>query len=144
MGVNKDNGNTLGTTIRNRRRQLDFSQAEVAERIGTSIAYVGHIEAGRRRPSSKALSCIAEMLGLDQRKLFFLANPHAEAIVTGTGGDEESSAWAKFRDAEKVRRALSISGEEMELLSHVALMGEVRSDRDFIYILNTIRQALGR
>jgi hypothetical protein len=32
----------------------------------------------------------------------------------------------------------------MEMLSRVALMGDVRSERDFIYILNSIRQALGR
>jgi hypothetical protein len=30
------------------------------------------------------------------------------------------------------------------MLSHVALMGDVRSSRDFVYILTTIRQALGR
>jgi len=32
----------------------------------------------------------------------------------------------------------------MEMLSQVALLGEVQSSRSFIYILNTIRQALGR
>lgn len=30
------------------------------------------------------------------------------------------------------------------MLSQVALMGEVRSVRDFVYILNTVRQALSR
>ena len=30
------------------------------------------------------------------------------------------------------------------MLSRVALMGEINSPRDFFYILNTIRDALGR
>jgi hypothetical protein len=30
------------------------------------------------------------------------------------------------------------------MLSRVALMGEINSPRDFFYILNTIRYALGR
>jgi hypothetical protein len=32
----------------------------------------------------------------------------------------------------------------MGTLSQVALMGEVRSSRDFIFILNTIRHAIGK
>ena len=32
----------------------------------------------------------------------------------------------------------------MGILSRVAKMGEVRDPRDFIFILTTIRQALGR
>jgi hypothetical protein len=32
----------------------------------------------------------------------------------------------------------------MELLSELAMMGEVRSPRDFLFVLNTIRHALGR
>ena len=32
----------------------------------------------------------------------------------------------------------------MEMLSRVALLGDVRSARDFIYILNTVRHAVGR
>jgi hypothetical protein len=32
----------------------------------------------------------------------------------------------------------------MEMLSRVALLGDVRSPRDFIYIINTVRHAVGR
>jgi hypothetical protein len=56
----------------------------------------------------------------------------------------DNTAWEDFRKNEQMRRLHNISNEEMEALSRVALMGEVRSQRDFIYILNTIRQALGR
>jgi hypothetical protein len=32
----------------------------------------------------------------------------------------------------------------MEMLSRVALLGDARSPRDFVYILNTVRHAVGR
>jgi hypothetical protein len=38
----------------------------------------------------------------------------------------------------------NINDKEMDLLSHVALLGEVRSVHDFIYVLKAVRQALTR
>jgi len=135
---------SFGQVIRDRRRQLDLTQEEVARRIKTSTPYVGHLESGKRHPSDKIVSRLAEVLGLDRRELFFLANPRAEALLTAHEQAESNSAWEEFRTNEQLRRVHNISGEEMEMLSRVALMGEVRSQRDFLYILNTIRQALGR
>jgi transcriptional regulator with XRE-family HTH domain len=142
MPRNKDRN--FGQVIRDRRRQLDLTQEEVARRIKTSTPYVGHLESGKRHPSDKIVSRLAEVLGLDRRELFFLANPRAQALLTPKEQAPASSAWEDFRHNEQLRRVHAISNEEMEMLSRVALMGEVRSQRDFIYILNTIRQALGR
>jgi hypothetical protein len=44
----------------------------------------------------------------------------------------------------KLREIHEITDQEMETLSQVAKMGEVRAPRDFLFILNAIRQALGR
>lgn len=76
--------------------------------------------------------------------MFFLANPRAQALLTPREDTIDNSAWEDFRKNEQIRRLHNINNEEMEALSRVALMGEVRSQRDFIYILTTIRQALGR
>ncbi len=135
---------TFGQVIRDRRRQLDLTQEDVARRIKTSTPYVGHLESGKRHPSDKIVSRLAEVLGLDRRELFFLANPRAQALLTTEEQAPDNSAWEDFRGNEQLRRIHNISGEEMEMLSRVALMGEVRSQRDFVYILTTIRQALGR
>ncbi len=135
---------TFGQVIRDRRRQLDLTQEEVARRIKTSTPYVGHLESGKRHPSDKIVSRLAEVLGLDRRELFFLANPRAQALLTSREEVPANSAWEDFRRNEQIRRLHNVTNEEMEALSRVALMGEVRSQRDFIYILNTIRQALGR
>lgn len=135
---------TFGQVIRDRRRQLDLTQEEVARRIKTSTPYVGHLESGKRHPSDKIVSRLAEVLGLDRRELFFLANPRAQALLTPREETTANSAWEDFRHNDQLRRIHNVTNEEMEALSRVALMGEVRSQRDFIYILTTIRQALGR
>ncbi|MGH7986111.1 MAG: helix-turn-helix domain-containing protein, partial [Candidatus Binataceae bacterium] len=54
---------TFGQVIRERRRQLDLTQQEVARQIKTSTPYVGHLESGKRHPSDKVLSRLAEVLG---------------------------------------------------------------------------------
>src|SRR5216684_6677394 len=129
----------FGQVIRERRRQLDLTQEEVAHRIKTSTPYVGHLESGKRHPSDKILTRLAEVLGLDRRELFFLANPRAQALLTPEVDSQQDSAWEDFRKNEQMRRIHNISNDEMEMLSRVALLGDVRSARDFIYILNTVR-----
>ncbi|HUO05476.1 MAG TPA: helix-turn-helix domain-containing protein [Candidatus Binataceae bacterium] len=135
---------TFGNVIRDRRRQLDLTQEEVARRIKTSTPYVGHLEAGKRHPSDKVLTRIAEVLALDQREMFLLANPHAKELLRTDSESEADSAWEEFRTSEQLRRAHNITDQEMEMLGSVAMLGEVRSPRDFIYILTTVRHAVGR
>ena len=134
---------TFGQVIRERRRQLDLTQEEVARRIATSTPYVGHLESGKRHPSDKVVTRLADVLGLDRRDLFFLANPNAKALLHSKE-KSSASAWEEFRKDDRVKRIHNIGAEEMDMLSRVALMGEVRSSRDFVYILTTIRHALGR
>jgi transcriptional regulator with XRE-family HTH domain len=135
---------TFGTIIRDRRRQLDLTQEDVARRIKTSTPYVGHLESGKRHPSDKILTRLAEVLGLDQREMFFLANPRAQELLSPPVEVEANSAWDDFRRNEQLRRIHNVTNEEMEMLSRVALLGEVRSTRDFIYILQTVRHAVGK
>jgi transcriptional regulator with XRE-family HTH domain len=135
---------SFGQVIRERRRQLDLTQQEVAQRIKTSTPYVGHLESGKRHPSEKILARLAEVLGLDRRELFFLANPGMSELLAPNDSRKRRSAWEEFRRDEQLRRLHNISAEEMDMLSRVALLGEMASPRDFIYILNTVRFALGR
>ena len=134
----------FGQVIRERRRQLDLTQEEVARRIKTSTPYVGHLESSKRHPSDKIVTRLAEVLGLDRRELFFLANPRAQALLTPQVETTADSAWEDFKRNDQLRRVHNITGGEMEMLSRVALLGDVRSTRDFIYILNTVRHAVGR
>jgi transcriptional regulator with XRE-family HTH domain len=141
MSRRKERG--FGQMIRDRRRQLDLTQQDVAQRIKTSTPYVGHLESGKRHPSQKVVSRLAEVLGLEQRELFFLANPGALEMLRADRAGKRP-AWEEFRKDERLRRLHNVTNDEMEMLSRVALMGEIGSPRDFIYILQTVRHALGR
>src|SRR5262249_31599708 len=135
---------SFGESIRNRRRQLEMTQEELARRIGTSSPYVGHLEARKRHPSQEVVMRIAEVLGLDARELFLLANPGTRVLVSPKPSSAQPSAWDAFVSDRNLRKVLNITDQEMEILSSIATMGEVRSPHDFIFILNTIRNALGR
>jgi transcriptional regulator with XRE-family HTH domain len=133
---------TFGAVIRERRRRLDLTQEEVARRIKTSAPYIGHLESGKRHPSEKVIARLSEVLGLQSRELFLLANPRARDLLSTANSGSHRSAWEDFRHDERIRRAHNISTEEMDVLARVAVMGEARAARDFIYILNAIRLAL--
>jgi len=135
---------TLGQVLRERRRQLDLTQEELAHRIKTSTPYVGHLESAKRHPSDKVVTRLAQVLGLDRRELFFLANPHAQALLSPDPDSKSASAWEIFRNDDQLRRIHNVTGDEMEMLSRVTLLGAVRSPRDFIFVLNTVRHAVGR
>ncbi|MFZ2059884.1 MAG: helix-turn-helix transcriptional regulator [Candidatus Binatus sp.] len=133
----------FGEVIRTRRRELNLTQDEIAARIKISTPYIGHLESGKRHPSDKILTKLGEVLGLDNRELFFLANPHAQALISEPVSAEGSS-WEQFQKNEKLQRIHNVTPDEMQILSQVALMGDIQSPRDLIYILTTIRHAVGR
>ncbi len=132
----------FGQTIRSRRRQNNLTQAQVARRVGASTPYVGHLESGKRHPSDSILTRLADALGFDRRELFFLANPDAKELFSAAERESGNSAWEEFRKDTALIRAHGIIEKEMNMLSQVALLGQVRNSREFIYILNTVRQAL--
>ena len=134
----------FGQVIRERRRQLDLTQQELARRIDTSTPYVAQLESDKRHPSDKIVTRIANVLGFEGRKLYFLANPGARKLLDERAQPSAASTWESFRKDERLRHVHNITPEEMELLSRVSLLGDVRSERDFIYLLNAIRQALDR
>ncbi len=144
MAARKINIDAFAKSIRSRRRSLDLTQEEVARRIGTTTPYIGHLESGKRHPSEKVVVKLADALGMDRAELFLLANPRAEAIIARREQSSHASAWEEFRKDKRLQRVHNISAEEMDLFSRVELLGRVRSPRDFLFILNTVRQALCR
>src|SRR6267142_5356814 len=61
----------FGQVIRDRRRQSELTQQQVAKRVGTSTPYVGHIEAGKRHTSDESVTRLAEERGFDRLELYF-------------------------------------------------------------------------
>ena len=55
----------------------------------------------------------------------------------------EVSVWDAFVRDKRLRRIHNITDQEMAALEKVAMLGDVRSPRDFVFILYSMRQALG-
>ncbi len=52
----------LGRKIQRKRKQLELTQEDVADKVGISRAYMGYIEQGRNAPSLEILEKIAKVL----------------------------------------------------------------------------------
>lgn len=54
----------LGKRIRAKRKQLQLTQAQLADMIGFSSTYVGHLERGNRSPSIETFILLARALNV--------------------------------------------------------------------------------
>jgi transcriptional regulator with XRE-family HTH domain len=59
----------LGRSIRKVRKAHGLRQEQLAEKIGTSTPWIGHIETGREAPNLKMLQKIARVLGVKVKDL---------------------------------------------------------------------------
>ena len=131
----------FGVATRRRRIELGMTQEQVAEQVGVKPNYIGYLERGMRKPSDQICCRIANVLGLDQRELFFLANPHVHDIVNPPD-EPKKSAWEIFSSDRQLQRRQNITESEMAVLESVNQLGEVRYPRDYLFILSCIRQSL--
>ncbi len=69
----------LGERLRARRRSLDLTIAEVAERAGLSLPYVSNLERGRGNPTLEVLTSLADVLGIPISQL--VGTDDAEGVV---------------------------------------------------------------
>jgi transcriptional regulator with XRE-family HTH domain len=60
----------FGKAIRRRRRELDFSQEELAERAELHRTYISDIERGERNPSLENIEKLAKALNISIARLF--------------------------------------------------------------------------
>lgn len=52
----------IGRRVQNRRRVMDLTQEDLADRVGVSRVYMGYIEQGRNVPSFRLLGKMARVL----------------------------------------------------------------------------------
>jgi transcriptional regulator with XRE-family HTH domain len=133
---------TLGSVIRRRRRQLEVTQQDVARRVGVRANYIGYLERDMRRPSTNVLVKLAKVLDLDREELFFLAHPQVRSFIRADGPDPQESAWNRFRADKRLHTRQGITQRELKVLQQVSTLGDVHSARDYLFILQAIRQAL--
>jgi len=70
----------LSYNMKERRRILDITQANLAEKVGTSTHYIGQIELKNKFPSPEMLQRIAGALEIDSPQLFSMNAFTDEAI----------------------------------------------------------------
>jgi transcriptional regulator with XRE-family HTH domain len=143
--LNKKTAKTMGGILRARRLQLGLTQREFAAELGVKVAHVAYLELDKRRPSLSLLSRIAELLNLDRERLILLSRPEARSFL-GTRRAEpiraKDQAWREFKRNKGLQARNNIKKPEMQILSRVALLGRVSTPRSFLFILNSIRQAV--
>lgn len=64
----------LGLRIRSRRRELNMTQASLAEAIGVSTSFIGHIERGSRKLSLETLVHLCRALQTNPDTLLSFAS----------------------------------------------------------------------
>ena len=133
---------TLGMVLRRRRRQLELTQQEVARRVSVRANYVGYLERDLRRPSTAVLGRLARVLDLDRGELYFLAHPQVRAFIDSQASNPQRSTWEEFRSNKRLHTRHGITAAELKVLQHVSTLGAVRTTRDYLFLLQVIRQAL--
>lgn len=54
----------IGTVIKERRKVLNLTQAQLAAKTGLSTYYIGLLESDRKSPTIRTLETVCEILGL--------------------------------------------------------------------------------
>ncbi len=137
---------TFGKVLKQARLSLGLSQQALARKMGVRASYIGYLEQGRRRPSLTLLNALAETLGVDKERLFLLSHPEAKELIGGGAKKEteprQTDAWKELLADKAALIRHNVTAKEFKVLSHVALLGTVAKPRDYLFILNSIRQAV--
>ena len=137
---------TLGDVLKGGRSNLRLTQRELALKLGVKPSHVAYLESNRRRPSLGLLSRIADVLGLPKESLFVLAHPEASSLFGTTRSvaprQEQDQAWQEFAGNKALLARHQVKPRELKVLSQVNLLGKITGPRQFVFILNAIRQAV--
>jgi transcriptional regulator with XRE-family HTH domain len=138
---------TLGQVLKGQREILGLTQRELALKLEVKPSHVAYLEKDRRRPSLALVSRIANVLGLEKEPLFLLAHPEASSLLTGrrdpaAPNRTPDQVWRDFTGNKAMLARHNVQPRELKVLQQVNLLGKVAAPRQFLFILNAIRQAV--
>jgi transcriptional regulator with XRE-family HTH domain len=137
---------TFGKVLKQARQSLGLSQQTLARKLGVRASHVGYLEQGRRRPSLRLLKSLADTLGVDKERLFLLSHPEAKDLIEDRARKRRDARTRNaFQELVADKAALvrnGVTSNELKVLSHITLLGAVLEPRDYLFILNSIRQAV--
>jgi len=137
--------NDLGPLIKRQREGFRLTQRELASKLGVKASHVAYIEGGLRRPSLSLVRRLADTLGLNKQKLLLITYPEARFLITPPPRPSAESREAAFRQFSGNRTMLSkhsVTPAELKILREVSMLGRVDAPRNFLFVLNAIRQAV--
>jgi transcriptional regulator with XRE-family HTH domain len=137
---------TLGQVLKQRREAYALTQRELARKLGVKASHVAYLENGRRRPSLSLLTRLADTLELDKQRLFLLTHPEAEGILgsrrEASSAKRPENAWRKFAGNRGMLARHKVTADELKVLQKVSMLGRISAPSQFLFILNSIRQAV--
>jgi repressor LexA len=137
---------TFGKVLKAARLALGLSQQALARKLGVRASHIGYLEQGRRRPSLTLLNALADTLGVDKERLFLLSHPEAKNLIKGDAKRRSDSrqpdAWKELLADKAALIRNQVTAKELKVLSHITMLGTVLKPRDYLFILNSIRQAV--
>jgi transcriptional regulator with XRE-family HTH domain len=138
---------TLGQVVREARQARELSQRDLAKLLRIEPSHVAYIESGQRNPSLGVLRRIADTLGLNREEIFFLSHPDAKFLLgepSGSKKKKELNSWQQFVSNRALLRRHKVTPRELKVLREISTLEDVASPRNYLFILNAIRQAGSR
>lgn len=133
---------TLGQTLKRARQALGLTQRQVALQAGVQPSHIAYLEAGRRRPSLGLLSRLGQVLELERDKLGLLAYPEVRSFLRlKARRSPRDQAWRQFISDKALLARYHVEPRELRVLAKTNMLGAITAPRDFLFILNSIRQA---
>jgi transcriptional regulator with XRE-family HTH domain len=133
---------TLGQLVKKWRKDSNLSQRALARRLRVSSSSISYIERGDRLPSLLLLARIADLIGIEKSSAFILARPDARSIL-GTGkAKPAANAWLRFAGDRALLARYCVTPSELKVLRQVGKLGRVANPSYFLFVLNSIRQAM--
>lgn len=100
----------LGARIRRARNDANFTQEELAEKIGVGVIQINRYENNKNQPTADILMRIATTLGVSADYLLGLNDDPSSNIEFDKLTPEERMVLSSLRDGDRLRAINIISG----------------------------------
>jgi transcriptional regulator with XRE-family HTH domain len=134
---------TLGQVLKSQRQALGLTQRELASRAGVKASHVAHLELGKRKLTLGLLNRFAKVLKLKYEKLLILAYPEAKFLLGSRQRIASRDwAWREFINNKALLTRYNVQPRELTVLAQTNQLGRIIAPSDFLFILNSMRQAV--
>ena len=133
---------SFGSQMSRWRERAGLSQRELAKILDVKASYISYIEQDKRKPSLSLLLEAASTIGIDAREAFLLVHPECESFVGPSRKAVRKDAWTIFSSNRKVLGRWRVTRPELRFLKRLKTLGNVTDPRSFLFVLNSVRQAL--